>query len=664
LPTQIVEPGRTTTFTYDTNGRVLTKTETDTTTQSVPYSTNGQTRTWTFTWDATGLLLSVNGPRTDVADTTTYAWNNGVLASVTNALGQAVQINAVTQRGLPATTTDPNGVVTNLTYDQRGRLTGVTRQSPGGDSTTRLVYDAVGLVTAIILPDGTRLDYEYDNARRLTAVHDALGQRIEYTLDAMGNRTAEKIKSSGGTILKSMTHAYDELGRLLQSVGAASETTSFSYDNVGNVVAVTDPLGGASGEAYDALNHLIHSTDPASGTTYETYNAQDNLTSVTDPRSVATNYVYDGFGRRIETVSPDAGTTVYQYDRADDLTQVTDGRGVVTTYSYDAVGRVTTKSFPAGMSENVSYSYDDSTPGHYGVGHLATIIDDSGSTAFVYDARGNVVQETCTIGGVPYVTTYGYDVADRLTRMVYPSGRIVSYQRDALGRVTGVTTQANDSAAPVTVAANITYLPFGPIASLTYGNGLTRTWAYDSDYRLSSLSTSGGTNVQNLSYSYDAASNILGITDALAAGRSQSFTYDSLFRLTQATGAYGTIGYGYDAVGNRTSETGSVSKAYSYDAFSNRLLSVNDGTTTRSFNFDNAGNTIGDAAGGSSFDLAYNKANRLSQMSLNGTPSEAYTYNALGERVAKMPPGRRRAPPISTTMSTASCWQRAMPPAP
>src|SRR5262249_36188526 len=161
---------RTTTFTYDANGRPLTATETDTRTQTVPYSTNGQTRTWTYTWDATGLLQTVNGPRTDVTDLTTYSWTNGALSSVTNALSQVTQINAVNERGLPTQVADPNGVVTDLAYNQRGWLTSVTKRSPGGDSATSFEYDAVGQITAIVQPNSVRLSYEYDNAHRLTAV--------------------------------------------------------------------------------------------------------------------------------------------------------------------------------------------------------------------------------------------------------------------------------------------------------------------------------------------------------------------------------------------------------------------------------------------------------------------------------------------------------------
>jgi YD repeat-containing protein len=95
LPTQIVEPGRTTTFTYDANGLLLTKTQVDTTTSSVPYSTNGQIRGWSYTYTAAGQLASVKGPRTDVDDTRLYSYDgSGTLVAITNALGQTTQVTS------------------------------------------------------------------------------------------------------------------------------------------------------------------------------------------------------------------------------------------------------------------------------------------------------------------------------------------------------------------------------------------------------------------------------------------------------------------------------------------------------------------------------------------------------------------------------------------
>ncbi|MBL0915132.1 MAG: hypothetical protein IBJ13_06365, partial [Sphingopyxis sp.] len=66
LPTRIDVPGLRTEMSYGTGGELLTRTLTDTTTHSVPYSTAGQTRVETYTWGTGGRLASVNGPRAAV----------------------------------------------------------------------------------------------------------------------------------------------------------------------------------------------------------------------------------------------------------------------------------------------------------------------------------------------------------------------------------------------------------------------------------------------------------------------------------------------------------------------------------------------------------------------------------------------------------------------
>ena len=71
------------------------------------------------------------------------------------------------------------------------------------------------------------------------------------------------------------------------------------------------------------------------------------------------------------------------------------------------------------------------------------------------------------------MTLYAYDLADNLIQITYPSGRTVDYGRDKAGRITSVTTTFDGNTQ--TVADNINYLPFGPVESLTYGNGLTRS---------------------------------------------------------------------------------------------------------------------------------------------------------------------------------------------
>ena len=146
LPELITAPGKTTAFTYDAQGRLLTLTETDTLT--------GRLRTTTHSYNAEGLLDTRDGPRTDVSDLTTFRYDaQGNRTEISNALGHVSRITAHDPHGRPLTLEDPNGLVTTLAYDARGRLTGRTM---GGQPTT-FAYDGVGNVTRTTLPDGSFL---------------------------------------------------------------------------------------------------------------------------------------------------------------------------------------------------------------------------------------------------------------------------------------------------------------------------------------------------------------------------------------------------------------------------------------------------------------------------------------------------------------------------
>jgi RHS repeat-associated protein len=609
-PTLITEPAKTTAFTYDVTGQLLTRTETDTATQA--------SRTWTYTYTEQGLLASVDGPRTDLSDVTTFEYDaQGNRIRTTNALGHVTEITAHDAHGRPLTLVDPNGVTTTLSYDARGRL----RSRTTGGATSTFAYDGVGNLTRLTWPNGAYLDYDYDAAHRLISVADNLGHRLEYTLNAQGHRTAENVYDSTHTLRRTRSWLYNQLGRLIEALGAQGQTTAYGYDGNGHPISVTDPLNRTTTQAFDALERLIRTTDPLHGETAYTYDGQDNLSSVTDPRGLTTTYVYDGWGHLIQQQSPDTGSMTYTYDTAGNRLTQTDARGVTITYTYDALNRLTGVQYPDSTLD-VRYTYDQDP---YGVGRRTGRIEASGDTTYEYDARGNRITDRRTLNGVPFITRYAYDPADNLIQIIYPSGRTVDYRRDAVGRITSVTTTFEDLTQ--TVADDIRYLPFGPVESLTHGNGLIRRNTYDLDYRLSDTVTG---SVHALSYLYDARGNITEITDLNDSSRTQRFGYDELDRLVSASGVYGNLGYRYDAVGNRLSRTlGLAADTYTYATLSHRLLEIT-GPHARRFTYDAAGNTTQAASTTFTFDAR----NRLSQANVGGHTA-TYTYNAEGARVLK-----------------------------
>ncbi len=592
----------------------------------------GAPRTWSYTYNENGSVLSVDGPRSDVADLTTYTYyanddadpgKRGNVATIANALGHVTSITAYNAHGQPTTIVDANGLTTTLTYDPRLRL---TSRSVGGETTT-YEYDGVGQLTKVTLPDGSFLSYAYDAAHRLTALQDNLGNRIAYTLDAMGNRTKEEVRDPANTLAKTRTRVISNLNRLFREIGATGQITEYAYDNQGNVTSVKDPLNRVTANAYDALNRLRQVTDPNTGITQYAYNGLDQLTGVTDPRGLATGYAVDGLGNLTQQVSPDTGTTVNTYDAAGNLLTQTDAKGQKASYAYDALNRITFITFADGSKH--AYAYDQ---GANGLGRLTTITETNPANvvtsqiAYGHDPHGRVVSETRSLAGSSFTTGYQYDAAGRMSAITYPSGRTVSYAFDALGRISALSTSQGMTSQ--VVVQDVQYHPFGGVKSYALGNGQTYARAFDLDGRIASYTLGG----QSFAIGYDAASRIDFISNVATPANSNSYGYDSLDRLTNASLPGNVFAYSYDAVGNRLSKTvGSATETYTYGTTSNRLASITRAASPpRSVLFDANGSTINDGRNQYTYDA---RGRMVQATSIVG--STAYQVNALGQRVRK-----------------------------
>ncbi|MGA3948289.1 discoidin domain-containing protein [Ralstonia nicotianae] len=233
LPIQIATPMKLETYGYDSNGNLTSYSETPTAdtdgSQGTAARTTGpaSTRTWTYTAD--GRVATSSGPRTDVTTSTTYVYRTaddtatpplyrkGDLYQILDPLGHATTINQYDTNGRPLQMTDANGTVTAFTYSNRGWLTSQTITSTSGTAqTTNYSYDAVGQLTKVTLPDGSNASFSYDGAHRMTGGADSQGNSINYTLDAMGNRTQELVKDPSGSLTRQVDRVFDTMNRPLQ----------------------------------------------------------------------------------------------------------------------------------------------------------------------------------------------------------------------------------------------------------------------------------------------------------------------------------------------------------------------------------------------------------------------------------------------------------------
>lgn len=592
-------------------------------------------RSWSYTYNTLGLIETVDGPRTDVEDITRYEHDDqGHLVRVINALGHSTTLSDFDSLGNPQTVIDPNGVVIALSYSPQGWL--VSASTAG--NTINFEYNATGDITRLIHGDGSWLDYTWDDARRLTRITNNRDEHIEFDLDPMGNRTAQRLKDSTGKLTRQHQWVYDELGRLLRSVGAAGQTNSMQYDLNDNPTRHTNPRNASHNRAYDPLDRLTQSTDALNGIIQYEYDAQDNLVQVNDPREVTTRYQYDALGNLTTVVSPDSGTSTYVYDAAGNLIQKTDARGIVSSYEYDALNRLIARRYPAEPELDSQYHYDMIEDGNNGIGRLTAANHADSELLFSYDERGRLIalRQTLRVNGVAQQETlrYRYNDLGQLTQFDYPAPLDLHYQRDLIGRINNVQLQQGNTL-PEDFASHISYLPFGPLTSVNWKNGTLLNRDYDQDYRLVKQTVSNWESTHH----YDANGNITRLQSDLFGDL--NYQYDALDRLTEEKVDTHQNNYAYDAGGNRTEKTHtplidrqiqerSVTE-YQYETSSNRLTRIADQPVTT----DIAGNLIQDRA---DRQMIYDARNRLSHVKNAELNLAEYRYNALGQRTQKITP--------------------------
>ncbi|MFF4219382.1 FG-GAP-like repeat-containing protein [Streptomyces nondiastaticus] len=238
--------GRKTTWTYDDDGRTATRTDPRGNAQGA----NPADFTTTYTYDDAGNLTKVRDP---LGGTTVTAYDAlGHVVSATDPLGKATT-TAYDELGRVAKVTGPDGAVTAYTYNTAGDL--ATRTDPKGH-TTSYAYDDAGRRTEVTDPLGRKKTFGYDADGNTNRITNARGTTATVAFDPRGLPTATAFTDDtpGSTL------AYDALGRR-KSVTDATGTRTYAYDPAGRLTAVTPGSGkGAYGYTYDDAGHLTSRT--------------------------------------------------------------------------------------------------------------------------------------------------------------------------------------------------------------------------------------------------------------------------------------------------------------------------------------------------------------------------------------------------------------------
>ena len=449
-----------------------------------------------------------------------------------------------------------------------------------------IVYDSTGTNRV------AEADYFYDGTTSTTPCATATTQALAGTGSYTGHdeplygasanvprgNLTKKVQSLIGGTSPTTTYTYDETGQMLSMTDpcgittcsdmlGTSQPTSYLYSDMYTMLSGGANVGYTPGGNTNAF--VTQVTDPLghqTNVTYDFYNGQ--LTKATDANGRFTAYIYnDPFARPTQITSPDTGLTQYMYN---DLpyNPSTPSPSVTSTIAITStLNKVNTVAFD-------------------GVGHAIKMIlssdpDGTTNTTASYDGMGKSYQVTNpyrSTGDTTYgVTTYTYDALGRMTQIAEPDGSSVltSYS----GNQSTVTDEVgNQRISQTDGLGRLTYVWEAP-SSLNYLTG----------------------------YTYDALNNLLLVTQKGGSGssgdwRPRSFVYDSLSRLTSATNPEsGTTTYTYDANSNVSSRvapkpgqigTLKVTTNYSYDALNRLTKKAYTGLTTSTAQFAYDGGTL------------------------------------------------------------------------
>ncbi|WP_149256886.1 RHS repeat-associated core domain-containing protein [Actinomadura sp. K4S16] len=578
----------TTTYAYDTPGRVKSQTVSDGSTAHIT----------SFTYDQRDLLTSVTDPRgnADGADkpafTTTYRYDEiGRQTAVTSPPVAAESGGNAPSTTRPETTTgfdafdepteskDPLGNITRTEYDRLGQPVKeiAPPYTPPGSTvpltpTTTTYYDPLGQVEKVVDPRQNETRYTYD---RLGRVH---------TLDEPGETNDDRSKTQ---------YTYTRTGEILSTTDPSGARTEATYDDLGRASTATElernptPAAYTTHYTYDDSGNLLTTTSPTGAKSTATYDSANQLTKATDAAGTSTQFGYDGLGRQIRT---------------------SDGLGRTERLGYDTFGRLARSSDlkPDGTeARHTSYEYDLA-------GNLTGLTDPLNHTRTLdYDALNRLVKQTEPVTDTKSITTtFGYDAAGNRTRFTDGRGNATVYTVNSLGLPESII-EPSTSAHPEPVQRTWTsaYDAAGNPVKTTAPGGVVRERAFDAAGRLRTESGSGTTApTSGRTLDYDPAGRL---TKVNAASGTDTYGYDDRGLLTSAEGPSGTASWTYNGDGQPTVRSDAAGTA-NFGYLNGRLKTVQDGLT------------------GTVQTLGYNAAGQPDQIDYGAGRIRAADYDDLG----------------------------------
>ena len=372
-------------------------------------------------------------------------------------------------------------------------------------------------------------EYEYTKAGALTS--ETCGSLVtKYEYDNAGRLI--KTTDTNGIITK---RSYDGSGRLIsENLEGENASVHYEYYPNGTVKSKTDRDGNVTAYKYDSMTRLTE--ENIAGLLKKTcgWDGLGRKIWENDGEKNLRKYEYDGLGRHTKGITPDGIELFYNYDARGNITEYIDGSKTIFERKYTKTDLLKEEkayrlqpdnTYLRNPSETRTYEYDES-------GFLKKASDSATSLSYNQadgkyesDAYGNIYSMKWSATGLEM--KYDYDLLGRTTGVTTPDGKQTKYSYDKSGLLTAMSGF---------VKGNIKYeTNKSRIQSYTLGNGIVKTFNYNSLGNFSSIEYSEESkNIKTgFSYLYDNNYNITSRT-VLDTAKTSWFTYDAADRLTQS----------------------------------------------------------------------------------------------------------------------------------
>ncbi|MBN8586487.1 MAG: OmpA family protein [Ignavibacteria bacterium] len=497
-----------------------------------------------------------------------------------------------------------------------------------------LYYDALGRLIKTDMPDATFTKVEFDSWKQVIYdQNDTVensewykkrtdSSRPDYINDSKEHSAAVKAYAHYNTPTQ---HHFDTLRRpVLQIENNGKDElgndrlyyTKAVLDVEGNIRNVIDARNNAvMSYKYDMLGNMVYQDSMDAGKRWLLHNAVNNPLRTWDERSHEFQYFYDNLHRPTESI-------VIGGDGDEPLNNTFErifyGESEIDPEQKNLRGQVYKHFDTGGLIETPEYDFKGQPKSNKRI-----LFKDYKTVANWTDSNLTDALETDE-----FVFITETDALGRITKQTAPDGSVITPGYNEAGLLSSESVHHLNPDVNSTYIIDIDYNEKGQRNKIIYGNGVTTEYNYDSEtFRLKNLVTKRQDNslLQDLHYIYDAVGNITHIEDKaiptvffnnMRIEPANEYTYDSLYRLIEATGrendaalsfdskdnwndaAYMhrynsgdpmamrnyTQSYVYDEVGNilqmnhSAGSQNSWNRDYTYDTVTNRLLSTKVGT--------------------------------------------------------------------------------------